>query len=62
MSLWFPTRPKPTARKSSYAADFDEAERASLRVEQSKVEVTSRASKPATIYERLSRSSTASKL
>ena len=59
MSATLPARPELAVRKSSYAADFDEAERALPGIGQSKDEVTSRTSKSSTIYERLSRTSTA---
>jgi len=62
MSDCLPTRPKLAAKRSSYAADFDEAERASSGIGKSEVEVTSRPSRSTTIYEGLSRSSTAGKL
>ncbi|KAE9363026.1 hypothetical protein N431DRAFT_357224 [Stipitochalara longipes BDJ] len=59
MSATLPVRPELAVRKSSYAADFDEAERALPGIGQSKDEVTPRTSKSSTIYERLSRTSTA---
>jgi hypothetical protein len=62
MTGTLPTEPELVARRSSYAADFDQAERASSAMGQSKVEVTSSASRSTTIYERLSRISTAGKL
>ncbi|PMD60011.1 uncharacterized protein K444DRAFT_589725 [Hyaloscypha bicolor E] len=54
-----PARPEIAARGSSYATDFDEAERASSGFRHPKVEATLRTSRSATIYERLSRTSTA---
>lgn len=57
-----PTRPEIAARGSSYATDFDEAERASSGFGHHKAEVTLRTSRSATIYERLLRTSTAGKL
>lgn len=62
MTATLPTKPELVARSSSYAADFDHAERASSAMGESKVEVTSRASRSSTVYERLSRISTAGQL
>jgi hypothetical protein len=61
MNDYLPARPKPAARGPSYAADFDQAERATPETGYSKVEVTQKTSKSGTIYERLSRTSTAGK-
>ncbi|PMD32017.1 hypothetical protein L207DRAFT_471355 [Hyaloscypha variabilis F] len=57
MSSFLPTRPKPTALGSSYARDFDEAERASSGIGRAKIEAASNTSRPTAIYKRLSRSS-----
>jgi hypothetical protein len=62
MNAFLPARPKPAVRSSSYAADFDEAERASSGTEHPKAEVTATTTKFGTAYERLSRSSTAGKI
>jgi hypothetical protein len=56
-----PARPKPAARGPSYAADFDQAERATPETGHSEVEVNPKISKSGKIYQRLSRTSTAGK-
>jgi hypothetical protein len=56
-----PIKPEPAVAGSNYAVDLDEAERSSSGIGQSKIEVTSRASRSASIDERLSRGSTTGK-
>jgi hypothetical protein len=61
MNACLPALSKPAAGGPSYAADFDQAERASSKIEQAEVEVTAKPSNLGTFPERLSRSSTAGK-
>jgi hypothetical protein len=56
-----PSRPKLAARGQNYAADPNEAERASPEIRHSSIRTPTRSSKPNTLYDRLSRTSTAGK-